>query len=184
LKKSCQHAKRQPDSTWQMLNIRSQNRTSDLDAICQLNRAAFAEHGETKAFNQFREHRDDILSLVAAEDGELLGHILFSPVTLNTPDGVTTGMGLGQLAVSPHKQNQGIGTHLAETGIRQLRQTDCPFIIVIGHASYYPRFGFNPGSAHNIQCQWKGIPDDTFMVLILDQHRQDSLSGVASFDGL
>ena len=167
-----------------MLNIRSQNRTSDLDAICQLNRAAFAEHGETKAFNQFREHRDDILSLVAEEEGELLGHVLFSPVMLSTPEGVVTGMGLGQLAVSPHQQNQGIGTGLAETGIKQIRQTGCPFIIVIGHASYYPRFGFRLGSAHNIQCQWQGIPDDTFMVLILDQHRQNSLSGLASFDGL
>jgi putative acetyltransferase len=167
-----------------MLNIRAQNRISDLDAICQLNTAAFAEHGETKAFDQFRKIRDDILSLVTEEDGELLGHILFSPVRLSTPDGVVTGMGLGQLAVSPQKQNQGIGTQLAQTGIRKLHQTDCPFIIVIGHAAYYPRFGFEPGSAHNIQCQWEGIPDNTFMVLILDQQRQDSLSGVASFDGL
>jgi putative acetyltransferase len=167
-----------------MLNIRSQNRTSDLSAICQLNAAAFAKHGETKAFDQFREHRDDILSLVAEEDGEALGHILFSPVTLSTPDGIVMGMGLGQLAVWPQKQNQGVGTQLAETGIRQLHQTGCPFIIVIGHASYYPRFGFKLCSAHNILCQWESIPDNTFMVLILDQHRQNSLSGVASFAGL
>ena len=167
-----------------MLNIRSQNMTSDLDAICKLNTAAFAEHGESKAFDQFRKDREDILSLIAEEEDELLGHILFSPVTLKTPDGVIKGMGLGQLAVSPQKQNQGIGTQLAQTGIRQLSQTGCPFIIVIGHASYYPRFGFELSSAHNIQCQWEGIPDSTFMVLILDQHRQNSLSGLASFDGL
>jgi putative acetyltransferase len=167
-----------------MLNIRAQNRTSDLDAICQLNAAAFAEHGETKAFDQFRENRNDILSLVAEEDGELLGHVLFSPTMLSTPAGALPGMGLGQLAVSPHKQNQGIGTRLTETGLRQLRQTGCPFVIVIGHASYYPRFGFQRGALHNIQCQWKGIPDETFMVLILDQDQQNSLSGVASFDGL
>ena len=167
-----------------MLNIRSQNMTSDLDAICKLNAAAFTEHGEAKAFDQFRKDREDILSLIAEEEDELLGHILFSPVTLKTPDGVIKGMGLGQLAVSPQKQNQGIGTQLADTGISKLRQTNCPFIIVIGHASYYPRFGFELSSAHSIQCQWKGVSDNTFMVLILDQQQQDSLSGVASFDGL
>lgn len=167
-----------------MLNIRPQNRAVDLDAISRINAAAFAEHGGTEAFDRFRAEREDILSLVAEEAGELLGHVLFSPVMLDTPAGVLAGMGLGQLAVHPHRQNQGIGTHLAETGIAQLRRADCPFIIVIGHASYYPRFGFERGSEHNIRCQWQGIPDETFMILMLDQQQRSSFSGVASFDGM
>jgi len=167
-----------------MLNIRPQNRAGDLHAIRTLNAAAFAEHGETEAFDGFREEREDILSLVAVEDEDLIGHVLFSPVMLTTPAGVEAGMGLGQLAVRPDRQNQGIGTRLSEAGIEQLRETDCPFIIVIGHATYYPRFGFERGALHDIHCQWPGIPDETFMVLILDQQRRDSLSGVASFDGM
>lgn len=167
-----------------MLNIRPQNRAGDLDAIRKLNAAAFAEHGGTEAFDVFREEREDILSLVAVEDNELIGHVLFSPVTLATPAGVAAGMGLGQLAVRPDRQNRGIGTRLSEAGIEQLRETGCPFIIVIGHAAYYPRLGFERGKLHDIRCQWPGIPDETFMVLILDQQRRDSLSGVASFDGM
>lgn len=167
-----------------MLNIRAQNMTDDLDAICKINAAAFIEHGGTGAFNRIREERDDILSLVAEEDGEIVGHILFSPVTLDTPVGEVLGMGLGQLAVHPRNQNKGVGTHLSETGIRQLQQSGCLFIVVIGHATYYPRFGFARGTLHDIQCQWENIPDENFMVLILDKPQQYSLSGVARFDGL
>jgi putative acetyltransferase len=167
-----------------MLTIRPQNRSTDPEAICQLNAAAFAEHGGTAAFDQFRVERSDIVSLVAEENGELTGHVLFSPVMLATPAGIVAGMGLGQLAVHPDKQNQGIGTRLAEMGIEQLSQADWPFIIVIGHAAYYPRFGFEPGELHNFRCQWNGVPEETFMVLILDAQRHNSLSGVASFDGL
>jgi putative acetyltransferase len=103
---------------------------------------------------------------------------------LETPAGVLRGMGLGQLAVLPDRQNQGIGTRLATTGIEQLRLTDCPFIIVIGHAGYYPRFGFERGALHNMRSQWQGIPEETFMVLILDREQRNTLSGVASFDGM
>ena len=167
-----------------MLNIRAQNMTGDLDAICKINAAAFVEHGGTGAFDRIREKSDDILSLVAEEEGAIVGHILFSPVTLDTPVGEVSGMGLGQLAVHPRNQNQGIGTRLSETGIRQLQKWGCRFIVVIGHATYYPRFGFERGALHDIQCQWENIPDENFMVLILDKAQQYSLSGVARFDGL
>jgi putative acetyltransferase len=130
-----------------------------------------------------RAERDDILGLVAAGDRGLLGHVLFSPVILTTSAGPLSGMGLGQLAVNPQVQKQGIGSALALHGIQLLRDTGCPFIIVIGHASYYPRFGFERGSAHNLRCQWPGIPDDSFMVLLPAGPRPD-LSGVASFVGL
>jgi len=167
-----------------MLIIRPQNRPGDLDAIRKLNAAAFAEHGGTEAFDRFRAERADILSLVAEEDGELLGHVLFSPVMLDTPTGILAGMGLGQLAVLPNRQRQGIGTRLTETGLAQLRRNNCPFIIVIGHADYYPRFGFERGARHNMRSQWQGIPEETFMVLILDPQRRNNLNGVASFDGM
>jgi len=167
-----------------MIRIRPQNRATDLEAICQINAAAFAEHGGTEAFDQFRSKRDDILSLVAETGGQLLGHVLFCPVTLETDTGSINGMGLGQLAVKPENQRQGLGTRLSQEGIRQLQQSACPYIIVIGHASYYPRFGFEQGRLHGIQCQWENVPADSFMVLILDQQHKDTFKGVASFDGM
>jgi len=167
-----------------MLTIRPQNKAADLDAICRINDAAFAEHGGTVAFDRLREERDDIVSLVAEQDGELVGHVLFSPVILDAPVGRVSGMGLGQLAVTPARQKQGIGSQLSEAGIAQLRERGCPFIIVVGHAAYYPRFGFEQGSQHGFRCQWEGVPDETFMVLMLETDEPDKLRGVASFDGI
>jgi len=167
-----------------MIKIRPQNQSGDAQAIFTLNEAAFAEHGGTEPFDQFRTGRDDIVSLVAEDQQQIIGHVLFSPVTLETPNGDIQGMGLGQLAVQPQHQNQGIGSLLSEQGIQQLRESKCPFIIVIGHASYYPRFGFSRGSLHNIACQWEHVPDETFMVLFLNEGDQHKLTGVARFDGL
>jgi putative acetyltransferase len=167
------------------VTIRPQVR-EDLEAIKAVNAAAFAAHGNTQSFDGLREERDDVLSLVALDADTLVGHILFSPVIMETPEGPVDGMGLGQLAVSPDWQKQGIGSELSHTGIAELRARHCPFIIVVGHASYYPRFGFEAGSRHGVKCQWEGIPDETFMVLYLDQsaEQQQKLTGVASFDGL
>ncbi|HJP05288.1 MAG: GNAT family N-acetyltransferase [Chromatiales bacterium] len=166
-----------------MVDIRPQQ-AKDLEAIARINADAFAEHGGTGSFDRFREERTDIISLVAESEGQLLGHVLFSPVVLDTPDGPVNGMGLGQLAVDPVHQNQGIGTKLSEAGLEKLRDTDCPFVIVIGHAKYYPRFGFEKGVTNNFVCQWEGIPDNSFMVLFLDESRRLELAGTARFDGL
>jgi putative acetyltransferase len=174
-----------PDSMASAPTLRPQIAT-DLSAIDAINTAAFADHGGTAAFDRFRAERTDILSLVALHNDKLIGHVLFSPVIMQTPAGPATGMGLGQLAVLPDWQNQGVGKKLTESGIAELRGRKCPFIIVVGHATYYPRFGFELGALHNVQCQWAGVPDKTFMVLYLSGNRQEQqqLTGVASFDGL
>jgi putative acetyltransferase len=166
-----------------MIEIRTQIRPDDLSAIKAINTAAFAEHGGTGSFDAVRAQRDDIISLVAETQGRIVGHVLFSPVHIETPRGPVSGMGLGQLAVEPACQKQGIGTQLSTTGINELRARACPFVIVIGHATYYPRFGFEACVVHDIQCQWDNIPDETFMVLFPDG-KQRGLTGTASFDGL
>jgi len=144
---------------------------------------AFAEHGGTEAFKSFRAERNDIISLVAEQESQIVGTVLFSPAVLDTPNSSVSGMGLGQLAVEPDHQNQGIGSQLSEAGLKQLGEQGCPFVIVIGHESYYPRFGFKPCEQHGIECQWQGIPPQSFMVAF-PAGRQTQLSGKASFDGL
>jgi putative acetyltransferase len=166
-----------------MIVVRPQT-PADLEQICAVNAAAFAAHSGTKSFDRFREERTDIISLVAETHGQIVGHVLFSPVTLATPEGPVTGMGLGQLAVDPAYQKRGFGTQLANSGLDQLRMQGCPFVIVVGHARYYPRFGFEPGINHNFVCQWESIPDDNFMVLFPNGERGSTLSGIASFDGM
>jgi len=165
------------------LTLRAQQQ-DDLPGICALNQQAFTEHGETAAFDTFRAERDDILSLVAVDNRKLVGHILFSPVTLELQDKTLQAMGLAQLAIAPNRQREGIGKRLVSEGIEWLRGTGCPLVVVIGHASYYPRFGFVRASEYGLRCQWSGIPDETFMIMQLNDRLGTELTGVAIFDGL
>jgi putative acetyltransferase len=84
------------------------------------------------------------------------------------------------MAVLPEHQRQGIGSQLVEAGNRRLRQAGCPCILVVGHADYYPRFGFRPAHTLGIQCQWE-VPDDVFMVLVLDPAKMQGASGLANY---
>jgi putative acetyltransferase len=104
------------------------------------------------------------------------GHILYSPAIV----GGVVGAGLGPMAVLPQHQRHGIGSRLVEAGNRKLKESGCPFIIVLGHTHFYPRFGFRPASTYGITCQWD-VPDDAFMVLLLDPGKMQGVSGLARY---
>lgn len=90
-------------------------------------------------------------------------------------------MGLAPTAVLPRRQRQGIGSQLVRRGLDILRERGCPFVVVVGHPEYYPRFGFEPASRHGLASQWEGVPDAAFMVLLLDVHAMAGVSGVAKY---
>jgi putative acetyltransferase len=90
-------------------------------------------------------------------------------------------MGLAPMAVLPEFQRQGVGSGLVQAGIEILRESKCPFIIVLGHPEYYPRFGFEPASRYRIRSQWEGVPDPAFMILWLDKTMTNHVSGVAKY---
>jgi putative acetyltransferase len=102
---------------------------------------------------------------------------MYSPLST---DGKLEGAALGPMAVLPECQRQGIGSKLVEAGNRKLKDAGRPFIIVVGHADYYPRFGFRPASEHGIKCEWE-VPDDVFMLLVLDQAKMEGVSGLAGY---
>jgi putative acetyltransferase len=85
------------------------------------------------------------------------------------------------MSVLPDYQNRGIGVQLVNEGFKILKKSDCPFIIVLGHPKYYPRFGFKPASKYGIQCQWEGVPDAAFMVRIFNKGIIKGVSGVAGY---
>jgi len=153
----------------------------DIAAIHAINKNAFGQPTEADLVDLLRVACPDAVSLVAVEDDQVLGHIFFSPVTITAETGATQGMGLAPMAVVPERQRHGIGSRLVEAGLQILREQFCPFVIVLGHPEYYPRFGFVPASQHGLTCQWEGVPDDVFMVLICDEAFMAGVSGVARY---
>ena len=90
------------------------------------------------------------------------------------------GAGLGPMAALLEYQRQGINSKLIEAGNQELRDSGCPFVVVPGHPEDYPRFGFQPASHHGIRCEWD-VPDDVFMVLVMDQSKMRGVPGSATY---
>jgi putative acetyltransferase len=153
----------------------------DIDAIRTINEQAFGQPQEANIVDRLRANCDGLLSLVALQHENIIGHILFSPVTIEGNHGGLKGMGLAPMAVLPEFQRQGVGSGLVQAGIEILRESKCPFIIVLGHPEYYPRFGFEPASRYRIRSQWEGVPDPAFMILWLDKTGINHVSGVAKY---
>jgi len=163
-----------------MISIRRE-RPEDIAPIRTVNEAAFEQTTEADIIDALRDVCPDVLSLVAESDGEIVGHILFSPVTIEDGSPSRQGMGLAPMAVTPDRQRQGIGSELVQAGLEILRKQGCPFVIVLGHPEFYPRFGFVPASRYGLRCQWEGVPDAAFMVLVLDASSMAGVSGVARY---
>ena len=156
-------------------------RPEDIDEVRLLNTKAFGQPIEGRIVDKLRKSCKRILSLVAISNNEIIGHIMFSPVTIESQEGVIEGMGLAPMAVLPELQNQGIGSKLIEEGLRIIRNTSCPFVVVLGHETYYPRFGFQRASNYGLKSQWEGIPDEAFMVMILDNSVMKRVSGIVRY---
>jgi putative acetyltransferase len=140
--------------------------TDDDSAIHAVTKRAFngAPHSEGSEPNIIRSLRmADALtvSLVADEDGVVVGHIAFSPVTIS--DGSGAWYGLGPVSVEPNRQRQGIGSHLVRAGVHRLRELAAQGCVVVGDPRYYSRFGFRvcPGLIY------PGVPPEYFMALPL-----------------
>lgn len=155
-------------------------RPEDIASVRAVNELAFGQPLEAGLVDALRQSCRDSLSLVAVDD-EVVGHILFTPVTIEMEGRRVEGMGLAPMAVLPGRQRQGIGAQLVRHGLDTLRERGCPFVVVVGHPEYYPRFGFERASAHRIASQWEGIPDEAFMVLIFDAGAMRGVSGVAKY---
>ena len=159
-----------------LIEIREE-RPDDIFAVREVNRCAFEQEQESNIVDALRANGGALLSLVATMSDRVVGHIMYSPVTVGD---TVNGVALGPMAVLPEHQRQGIGTKLIEAGNRKIKDAGYPFIIVVGHAEYYPRFGFRPASKYGIKCEWD-VPNDVFMVLMLDQAKMQVVSGLAKY---
>ncbi len=165
-----------------MIVIREERREDkQAQVIRAVNEKAFGQPDEANIVDSLQKSCPGLLSLVALDGDEVVGHILFSPAKIEGDAKTIEGMGLAPMAVLPERQRLGVGTQLVKRGIEMLRSRDCPFIIVLGHPEYYPRFGFVRASLHGIRSQWDGVPNEAFMILILDQSAMKGVSRVARY---
>ncbi len=113
-----------------------------------------------------------LLSLVAEEDSRILGHVLFSHVMLDSAPDTLRASILAPLAVRPEVWSRGIGGRLVQEGFRLLQEDGVELVFVLGHADYYPRFGFTPANAYGIEPPFPVPPEhaDAWMVRELRPH--------------
>jgi putative acetyltransferase len=151
-------------------------------AVHHVNESAFDGHVEVDLVDALRQQVPDLVSLVAEHDGSIIGHILFSPVTLSNHSELRI-MGLAPMAVAPPHQRSGIGTALVNAGVERCRELGFGAVAVLGHAEYYPRFGFRPAKRFGIGCEYD-VPDEVFMLLELRPGFLTGASGIIKYHDL
>ena len=112
---------------------------------------------------------------------EIRRHLGDDDDMVNAKVHLALGAGLAPMAVQPEFQRKGVGSALVNRGLDELRSRSCPFVVVLGHPEYYPRFGFERAWKHGLQCQWEGVPDEAFMVMIFEPCVMPEGGGVARY---
>ncbi len=120
-----------------------EEREQDHPAIWSVNRLAFEQPDEADLVDRLRADGVVIVSLVAEDESGIAGHILFSDLLIETESSVLHAVALAPVSVKPERQGQGIGSKLIEAGMAACRERGKSIVIVLGHADYYPRFGFS-----------------------------------------
>ncbi|MBC7005751.1 N-acetyltransferase [Photobacterium sp. BZF1] len=152
---------------------------ADIMPIDNLLKSVFDTEAEAELVMRLRENGNRTLSLVACnDDGELVGHLFFSPVMLDGED--HNWQGLAPMAIKPEYQRQGIGQAMLEEAKQTLAELGYPVIVVLGHPEYYPKAGFAPAAAQGIQCPWP-VPEEAFMVLEVVPGAIDGKTGMISY---
>lgn len=128
----------------------------DHAAIRAVLRHAFPADEEANLVEQLRANGDVLVELVAASDAAIQGHILYSPLAIEQDDAVMRAAALAPVAVLPAFQGKGIGGELIRAGNARCAELGLEAIVVLGHADYYPRFGFSARTAESLQAPFSG----------------------------
>ena len=146
---------------------------ADVAAVREVNRRAFGREQEARLVDRLRGAGHERLSLVAEEEGRVLGHIVFSDAVIRTESNEVAALALGPVAVVPERQGRGIGSALIREGLGLCSEAGHRIVVLLGHPNYYPRFGFSAELAGNLSSRYSG---EAFMALEL---MPGALSGVS-----
>jgi putative acetyltransferase len=155
-------------------------RPEDANAIRVVLEEAFGQSIEAELVDALRRRGALTLSLVALREDEVVGHIAFSPVTIESAESSFNAIALGPMAVLPPYQGKGIGSQLVRIGLAKCRQAGHEIVFVLGHPDFYGRFGFVPTRHRDLHCEF-GVPDDVFMVMELRQGALAERGGLVKY---
>jgi putative acetyltransferase len=154
---------------------------ADRDAVRDVLMRAFPSPAEATLVAILRGATDPQVALVAERGTEgVVGHILFTPVAIESPGNARNAMGLAPMAVAPEAQRQGIGAALVEAGLAACRDAGANAVVVLGHPDYYPRFGFEPAWRAGLYYGEPG-PNPAFMVRWLTPRASEAASGAVRY---
>ncbi len=152
----------------------------DIDAVRQVNVAAFGRENEADLVDQLRGVASTF-SFVAVESEQIVGHIFFSPVEVEgeSADDLLI-LGLAPVAVLPDCQRQGIGSLLIQYSLEECARLGFQAVVVLGYPEYYPRFGFTPAKKKGLKCEYT-VSDEAFMVLELESRALKGCVGTVKY---
>jgi putative acetyltransferase len=139
-------------------------RLGDEEAIRAVHEAAFPSDLEARLVDALRSAGRLSESLVAVADGQIIGHVAFSPITC---EGAAAGLGLAPLAVLEDFRRRGVGASLVRHGLAAARRSGCKLVVLLGSPTYYGRFGFRSASQWGLTCEFDG--GDAFQAIELVQ---------------
>ncbi len=149
---------------------------ADASAIHELNVAAFdGRDEEADLVDALRRDGDLVLSLVAIDHSQVIGHVAFSRVIIETAYGPEGGIALAPVGVHPERQGVGIGRMLIETGLQELLRLGESIVVVVGSPAYYSRFGFSTELAEGYPCVYSG---SSYMALHLGEGKRPPAGAV------
>jgi putative acetyltransferase len=143
-----------------------------------VNEAAFGRSDEADLIDRLRAEGVILLSLVAEIDRQIIGHILFSRMNVETAEGVVAAVALAPMAVLPSQQRRHVGSRLVRHGLSALQDRGEAIVIVLGHKDYYPRFGFTSEKARHLASPF---PAESFMALELSDGALANIRGQVKY---
>ena len=161
-----------------MTEIRAEQ-PNDRAAIREVHVCAFGGDEEANLVELLRNRKKAVISLVAVSQQRVVGHILFSPISISNAPEDFRAVGLAPLAVLPEFQNHGIGSQLTHAGLEACRQRDYDAVVVLGHPGYYPRFGFSRAKDHGLDNEYDAL--DAFLVMELKPRSLQRVSGLVQY---